>query len=309
MKTLNKWMLDLLTCPFCKEDLSLSENKKSLACTNRHNFDLSAKGYVTLLTSEGSSKKWDTADMVARRVRFHEQENYSELKVRLAELLTEFVESKRTKEKASTEVGDASATETEREQVQDKLTLLDVGSGPGYYSYVAAECGYQALACDLSRKALQHAVKLHEDIEGIACDVWSGMPFKDASFDVILSIFAPKNPLEFKRTLKPGGILIVVTPNKDHYAKMRERFPLLKIGRQGKTKEDELREALEPHFTLLSREDLRPKALLDAQYIEDLIMMGPNAYHTNFSELQDMLATLEEPIEDVGSLAISVYSV
>lgn len=286
MKKPADWILSVIRCPHCQKDLHFTSDDKSLTCQNNHNFDISKKGYISLLTNSAENKKWDNADMVARRARFHETDNYTEIKDRLAEILADFAKDS-----------------------LEPLRLLDVGAGPGYYALIAAKLGYQTLACDLSRKALQHAMKLHEDLEGLACDVWSGMPLKDQSFDVIMTIFSPKNPLEFKRVLKPGGMLIVVSPNKDHYARMREVFPLLKVGRQGKTKEDEIKERLEPHLQLESTEYLRAKALLDAQYIEDLIMMGPNAYHTNLGELQEMLASLDEPLEDEGSLILSVYSV
>lgn len=292
-KTNNRWLYQILSCPLCHESISLTDDGKSVHCANRHNFDLSDKGYLSLLTGDTDSAKWDTADMVERRARFHENDNYQELKSRLRELLAEY------KLQQAGELTGATTNAAPR--------LLDIGSGPGYYALLAAQLGYQTVASDLSRRALAHAVKLHPHIEGLACDVWSGIPLKDNSFDVILSIFAPKNPLEFKRVLKTGGILIVVVPNKDHYAEMRKKFPLLKVGRRGKTKEDEVRERIEPHLSLISNEHIGGKTLLDERYIEDLIMMGPNAYHTNLEELQAQLSTLPEPFIDEASITLSVY--
>ena len=46
-------------------------------------------------------------------------------------------------------------------------------------------------------------------------------PLADQSVDAVLNMFAPRNPGEFHRVLRPNGSLIVVRPTVDHLAELR----------------------------------------------------------------------------------------
>jgi len=99
--------------------------------------------------------------------------------------------------------------------------VLDIGCGdgiiasrkPGYASYVGL---------DISQKRLDRCTKLYgnERTEFKDVDVTHGLPFADASFDVVIAseiiehvIDVPAFLSEIHRVLSPGGTLIISTPN------------------------------------------------------------------------------------------------
>lgn len=50
------------------------------------------------------------------------------------------------------------------------------------------------------------------------------LPFADNSLDVIVKVYAPSSEEELLRCLKPGGVLISVTPGERHLYQLRERI-------------------------------------------------------------------------------------
>jgi len=93
--------------------------------------------------------------------------------------------------------------------------LLDVGAGTGAFSRKLKAEGFDVTACDISP---QNFVA-----EGIVCkkaDLNTTFPFSDAEFDFVVSaevIEHIENPWFFLRELyritKPGGTVIISTPN------------------------------------------------------------------------------------------------
>lgn len=272
----------LLRCPICKTGLEhLTEPTHTFICENDHTFDVSKHGYVTLLPGDADQKTGDSIDMVLRRSRFHKAGYYQTLKQRLGAIAAE----------------------------NNLRMIADVGSGPGYYSaqIIAQNPEICCADFDLSKKALQHAVKLSPQIIGIVADTWAGLPCKDESFDAVFNIFAPRDAREFKRILKPGGLVIVVTPAPDHFQEIRDAADLIRIGRRDKTKGEELREKFEPYFTPVSEELLEEELTLTEKTIEDLVMMGPNAHHTKLSELRGAIATLPRPLKATMRVHIRIF--
>lgn len=96
-------------------------------------------------------------------------------------------------------------------------SLLDVGCGSGWSSYILSKEGYDVVGIDLNAKAFECPTVPHLTlVEGSAMD----LPFEDASFDVVGSHQAiehipdpQKAILEMIRVLKPGGTLCIVGPN------------------------------------------------------------------------------------------------
>jgi len=94
--------------------------------------------------------------------------------------------------------------------------LLDVGCGEGMFLRMASERGYEAVGCDYSvRSSYPPGVRV---VAGVL-DQAGGLPFPDASFDVV-TIWAviehvrdPRQALlEIRRVLRPGGLLFCDTP-------------------------------------------------------------------------------------------------
>lgn len=105
--------------------------------------------------------------------------------------------------------------------------LLDVGCGPGALAQELADSGYDVTAVDFSPPRPSQAPGL---LGSIRADLASPLPFADASFDVITCIEVVEHVedqfhliREIARVVRPGGLVIVTTPNVLNLAS-RSRF-------------------------------------------------------------------------------------
>ncbi len=104
------------------------------------------------------------------------------------------------------------------EDLNNKL-LLDAGFGTGWFSKKARERGAYVFSMDLGENLLAEVAKKC-DSERVVGSILS-MPFEDNMFDyVISSEVIEHTPEPYKaikeiyRVLKPGGIMVLSTPNK-----------------------------------------------------------------------------------------------
>jgi SAM-dependent methyltransferase len=96
-------------------------------------------------------------------------------------------------------------------EVAGKMSILDVGCGPGYVSAAAAERGATPIGLDFSAEMIAIAKKMFSRIEFRQGDA-QNLPFANASFDRVVANFAllhladPERACaEAARVLKPGG--------------------------------------------------------------------------------------------------------
>lgn len=109
-----------------------------------------------------------------------------------------------------------------RHGIQEGMRVLDVGPGNGTYTIGAAQrvgSNGKIVAIDIEPKMIARvqkriALKGIENIDARVADVY-GLPFEDASFDLIYMITVineipniPKALAEFHRVLKPSGSLV-----------------------------------------------------------------------------------------------------
>lgn len=108
-----------------------------------------------------------------------------------------------------------------RAGVRSGQRVLDVACGTGVASITAARLGARATGLDLTPELLERA-RENARIAAVEIDWHEGdvenLPFKDATFDVVLSqfghIFAPRPEVaicEMLRVLKPGGTIAFST--------------------------------------------------------------------------------------------------
>jgi SAM-dependent methyltransferase len=104
--------------------------------------------------------------------------------------------------------------------------VLDVASGEGYGTALLAQVARSALGVELAADAVAHAAAAYitENLRFAVGDA-RVLPNPDQSFDVVVSFetiehFAEHDKflMEIKRVLRPGGLLIVSTPDRDNYS-------------------------------------------------------------------------------------------
>ncbi|WP_434994318.1 putative RNA methyltransferase [Arthrobacter sp. Ld5] len=240
----------LLTCPVCT--LALQDVGRALACERGHRFDAARQGYVNLLTGRGSPFEGDTAGMVEAREAFLGSGHYAPLRESVVAAALRGAEA--------------------------PAIALDAGAGTGYYleGLAAAVPGLFPVALDVSKIALRRAARRLPGGLCIVWDVWRPLPVADASVDVLLNVFAPRNAGEFVRVLAPGGRLVVVTPRPGHLAGLEEVGPLLSVPAQ---KADDVLASFEGALVETGRDDLDYTMTLPPDLARSALVMGPAARH------------------------------
>jgi len=246
LQTLSEW----LRCPNCFLPL-LPGGALVLACPSGHSFDANKRGFLSVL--KGSRGLiGDSAGMLEARDSFLAAGWFEPLRSALATLVS----------------------------AEAPTRVLDIGCGTGYYLRGVLDRNPQAraLAVDLSPAAVARTVRGEASVDGLVADVWSPLPVRDAAADVILNVFAPRNPAEFHRVLGPHGLLAVVIPQAEHLQELRAAGLALDVHADKATA---LRTSLAPWFELESREPLSRTLSLPPASRSALIGMGPSAHHTD----------------------------
>ena len=256
-----------LTCPICREPLSLVGN--GLACSNRHSFDRARQGYYNLLPVQHKNSRdpGDNQAMVEARRRFLDGGHYAPLARRLAELAAE----------------------------RGQRSWLDIGCGEGYYTAQLAEQLPEAdgYALDISREAVKRAAARGRSRSlrdaalptsmSVAALTWlvasmARVPLSDASCDLLASVFSPLDWQEALRLLRPGGGLLRMGPTRAHLMELRQ-----KLYDEVRDYDDQKHlELIPPGMHLAHSETLSfPLLLANAQARADLLAMTPHGWRAS----------------------------
>lgn len=251
--------LDLLRCPTCRTR-RLHPDRGALHCPMGHAFDIARHGYASLLTGTRATSG-DDAAMVQARDRFLSTGTYAPIR----------------------EVGARLAADA----VSEQGTVVDVGCGTGYYLAGVLDQlpDARGLGLDTSVRALRLAARAHGRAAAVARDVFRPFPLSDGAADVVLDVFAPRNPAEFHRVLRPTGRLIVVRPTGRHLAELRGQVPAMVT--IDPAKEQRLHRALNPFFKVAVTEQVEYSASLTRLGALDLVAMTPSARHVSRADLND----------------------
>ncbi|MEU4120473.1 putative RNA methyltransferase [Kitasatospora sp. NPDC028055] len=281
-----------LACPHCAQDLTRHE--RSLRCPAGHSFDLAKQGYVSLLAGDAHTGTGDTADMVAARADFLAAGHYRPIADALAAA-------------AAAAVGDAAVGDAADGGADGSRGLVaDLGAGTGHYlaHVLDALPGRVGAALDISKYALRRAAKAHPRIGAVVCDAWRPLPLRDASADLVLNVFAPRNGPEIRRVLRPGGTLLLVSPTARHLRELVAALGLLSVDEE---KQRRIDEKLGPYLTPAGRQPVEFTLRLSAQDVRTVVGMGPSAWHTDPDRLAAALDELPEPVEVTASVTVAAY--
>ncbi|QEO13028.1 methyltransferase domain-containing protein [Agromyces intestinalis] len=245
-------------CPNCLLPLAAVADSV-YGCANGHRFDRSKHGYLTLLPPRAPKTIGDDRRMLEAR----------------ANLLASGVYSP---------VAEAVSAAARATVTGPGTSIVDLGCGTGYYSAVVArDTGAgRVLVADRSPDAvrwsrLHHRETTGNDVTGVVLDLWRPLPIADATADIVLDVFAPRNPAEYARILSPVGTLIVVVPTPRHLAELRSTGSLLEIPDGKDTLVTEQFTAA--GLRLSARRSVEYAFPASADQLADLVAMGPSAHH------------------------------
>ncbi|BCQ24034.1 glycosyltransferase [Caballeronia sp. NK8] len=106
--------------------------------------------------------------------------------------------------------------------------VLDIACGEGYGSFALAHAASSVIGVDISEDAIHHATKAYSQ-NGLPLEFKIGsaaeIPLPDASVDLVVSFETIEHHdqheemiAEIRRVLKPGGCVIISSPNKYEYS-------------------------------------------------------------------------------------------
>ncbi len=105
-------------------------------------------------------------------------------------------------------------------KLEPGLRILEVGCGGGAFLAYLEKKGYRAVGVDILEKSVELASQRAKSCEVICGDALK-LPFESASFDRLVSHHLVEHLEdlsvaleEWKRVLKPGGVIAICTPNR-----------------------------------------------------------------------------------------------
>lgn len=135
----------------------------------------------------------------------------------------------------------------------DSKVVLDIASGEGYGSDLLARHAEQVYGVDVAADAVEHAsARYRRDNLEFRVGDCSNIPLPDHSVDIIVSFETlehydqhEESFIEFKRVLRPGGKLLISSPDKKYYSDARNYHNEFHVK---ELYEEEFRELVGRHF-------------------------------------------------------------
>lgn len=276
-----------LRCPVCHQPLAATEptgGGAALRCPAGHSFDVARQGYVNLAAGR-VTHPGDTAAMVAARDEFLAAGHYALIPAALTELAGRLLGT---------------------DAPPYPGLVVDAGAGTGRHlaAVLDARPADVGLALDVSKPALRRAARAHPRAGAALCDTWRRLPLADGTARLLLNVFAPRNAAEFRRVLRPDGVLLVVTPTAEHLGELVTRLDLLRVD---PAKERRIASGLSDHFEPVEATVRRATLRLRRAEVRTLVGMGPSAWHTDPDRLDERLGRLPEPVSVTAAIQVAAY--
>lgn len=255
-------------CPVCQELLVVNQANSAYSCARQHHFDRAKAGYLNLLPVQHKHSKapGDHPSMLQARQAFLAAGYYQPLAEAIIGLL-------------KSQLHDGTA-----------LRLLDLGCGEGYYSrQLASHCGTDSAmefhGLDIAKFAIASAAKQQRNAHFVVAST-QRLPYPDAYFDILLRVFAPSNPTEMLRVLKPDGLMLLVTPGPRHLWQLKEFI-------YAEVKAHALEAGLPEHCQVVSEQRCVYRITPTSEHRMTLLHMTPFAWRANL-ETQARIAAAEQ---------------
>ena len=238
-----------LRCPICHGSLQVIELRK-VVCENNHSFDLAKQGYVNFLNRPVTSQ-YNRELFLSRQKIITESYLYQSLHAEIVDIL--------------------------KRRMAELDIILDAGCGEGsHLQQIVNELDgpVTGVGLDISKEGIKLAAGSYKSAIWFVGDL-ANLPMADQSNDVILNILSPANYEEFKRVLKPDGIIMKVVP-RDHYLRELRQA----VGKENETSDSTVK-LFKQHFDLVDHIELNEKIKLDQTQLNDLVKMAPLAWNAS----------------------------
>jgi 23S rRNA (guanine745-N1)-methyltransferase len=169
--------------------------EKSAICVSKHNFDRAKSGYFNFLLKNQTILRGDHPTQIDARRNFLSKDFYLPLANQVNRMIASHKPS----------------------------SLIDAGCGEGYYTHAIKKDNptCKVYGFDISKEAVEKAAKQNREIHYCVSSV-NRLPYRNNSSDMITSLFAPIDEVEFLRVLRVNGILLVISAHPQHLLELKE---------------------------------------------------------------------------------------
>lgn len=258
-------LLKFAVCPYCQSAFQVAGRSLVCAAAN-HSFDIAKQGYVNLLAKPASSQ-YSKALFAARRSIITESGLYKRLHQLIAQQMLQH---------AATPV--------------DSLCLLDAGCGEGsHLQHIVQLCNQAdltAVGLDIAKAGIAMAASSYKNIAWLVGDL-ANLPLAAQSCDVVLNMLSPSNYNEFKRVLRPNGLVIKVVPRQHYFHQLRAA--LLRNSPRASYSNERTVKLFQQHFAMQGMHRLTYTHKLGHSELEKLLEMSPLAWNAQQSSIEAFL--------------------
>lgn len=238
-------VIALLRCPRCGG--GIERRGRSLLCPKGHCYDLSRYGDVNFAPEKRES--FYTKALFESRARVFAAGVFDPVMAAIDEALAPRIAG------------------------EHPSVLVDAGCGEGFYTRRVLEgTPMTRIGFDLCKEAVRLAARRGRDASFFVGDL-ANIPLGDGCADVLLDVFTPANYAQFARVLRPGGLLVKLSPRAGYFTELREAARGLL--RRGEYDGAPVEQYAQKHITLLEKREITYTLPIDAALAADLARMTP----------------------------------